>query len=56
MSSMQIIIINKYYNYFKHAWVISLNKASHHIKIKCENIIVIFLKAFEIALKFSKGI
>lgn len=22
--------------YFKHAWVISLNKASHHIKIKCE--------------------
>ena len=23
-------------NYFKHAWVISLNKASHHIKIKCE--------------------
>jgi hypothetical protein len=22
-------------NCFKHAWVISLNKASHHIKIKC---------------------
>lgn len=33
-------IVTPRWDYFKHAWVISLNKASHHIKIKCEFIYV----------------